>query len=157
VGLSCGRTEDGMKRLLFLCTGNYYRSRYAEILFNFRAPLSGLSWRADSRGLDLIAGQDNVGPLSPFVVDRSNRRGLGVGPPDRMPRQVALADLHSADLVIALKQAEHEGMLLDSFPDWAHRVEYWHIDDTDRMHPDEALGLIESEVERLIERLRESR
>ena len=39
------------KRVLFLCTGNYYRSRFAEILFNQLAPTRGLNWRADSRGL----------------------------------------------------------------------------------------------------------
>jgi protein-tyrosine phosphatase len=28
---------DAKSQILFLCTGNYYRSRYAEELFNFRA------------------------------------------------------------------------------------------------------------------------
>ena len=40
-----------MKHLLFVCTGNYYRSRTAEELFNFLATHRTLSWRADSRGL----------------------------------------------------------------------------------------------------------
>jgi len=35
--------------VLFLCTGNYYRSRFAEILFNAVAAKEGLGWRADSR------------------------------------------------------------------------------------------------------------
>ena len=39
------------KTVLFLCTGNYYRSRFAEILFNHLAGQSKLAWRADSRGL----------------------------------------------------------------------------------------------------------
>ncbi|MEJ7592066.1 MAG: low molecular weight phosphatase family protein, partial [Planctomycetaceae bacterium] len=33
-----------MKTVLFLCTGNYYRSRYAEILFNAKAEEMGLEW-----------------------------------------------------------------------------------------------------------------
>ena len=41
-----------MKTVLFLCSGNYYRSRYAEILFNWTAQEKGLTWKADSRGLD---------------------------------------------------------------------------------------------------------
>src|SRR5947199_205561 len=39
------------KTVLFLCTGNYYRSRFAEVLFNSVAGKMGLTWRASSRGL----------------------------------------------------------------------------------------------------------
>ena len=38
------------KFVLFLCTGNYYRSRFAESLFNSVAGKMGLPWRASSRG-----------------------------------------------------------------------------------------------------------
>jgi protein-tyrosine phosphatase len=40
--------------VLFLCTGNYYHSRFAEILFNSVASRMGLPWRASSRGLALV-------------------------------------------------------------------------------------------------------
>jgi protein-tyrosine-phosphatase len=42
--------------ILFLCTGNYYRSRFAEVLFNSVADKMGLPWRAASRGLALERG-----------------------------------------------------------------------------------------------------
>ena len=42
-----------MKQVLFLCSANYYRSRFAEHLFNWLAPQLGLDWRADSMGLDM--------------------------------------------------------------------------------------------------------
>ena len=38
-------------KVLFLCTGNYYRSRFAEMLFNALASRKDLDWTADSRGL----------------------------------------------------------------------------------------------------------
>ena len=38
-------------RVLFVCTGNYYRSRFAEAVFNHLAAARGLPWRAVSRGL----------------------------------------------------------------------------------------------------------
>ena len=56
-------------RILFLCTGNYYRSRYAEELFNYHAKNAGLDWRAFSRGLAERGSPDNVGPMSPFALD----------------------------------------------------------------------------------------
>ncbi|MEO6846422.1 MAG: hypothetical protein ABI443_03550, partial [Chthoniobacterales bacterium] len=40
-----------MKSLLFICTGNYYRSRIAEILFNHYSAIQNVQWHADSRGL----------------------------------------------------------------------------------------------------------
>ena len=39
------------KRVLFVCSGNYYRSRLAEILFNHEAAAAGLAWESGSRGL----------------------------------------------------------------------------------------------------------
>ncbi len=52
-----------MNKILFLCTGNYYRSRFAENLFNWLATKQGLDWQADSRGLALERGINNVGAI----------------------------------------------------------------------------------------------
>jgi translation initiation factor 1 len=37
------------KTVLFLCTGNYYRSRFAEVLFNSVARKMGLPWEVVAR------------------------------------------------------------------------------------------------------------
>ena len=39
------------KRVLFVCSGNFYRSRLAELLFNEAAEKTDVVWRAESRGL----------------------------------------------------------------------------------------------------------
>ena len=44
-----GRKEAKVKTVLFLCTGNYYRSRFAEELFNHHAERAGDDWIAQSR------------------------------------------------------------------------------------------------------------
>jgi protein-tyrosine phosphatase len=44
------------RTVLFLRTGNYHRSRVAEVLFNSVARKMGLPWRASSRGLALERG-----------------------------------------------------------------------------------------------------
>jgi protein-tyrosine-phosphatase len=64
------------KTVLFLCTGNYYRSRFAEILFNSVAGKMGLPWRASSRGLALDRGVHNVGPMAVVAVKALDRCAL---------------------------------------------------------------------------------
>jgi low molecular weight protein-tyrosine phosphatase len=141
------------KTVLFLCTGNYYRSRYAEALFNAAAARRGLPWRAESRGLALERGVTNFGPLSADVFDRLHERGLLGEDRLRHPLPLSSHDLRRAALVIALKEAEHRPLLRERFPGWAHRVEFWHVHDLDCCGVEEALEAIDREVEALIERL----
>lgn len=76
------------KTVLFLCTGNYYRSRFAEILFNSVAGKMGLPWRASSRGLALERGVNNVGPMAVVAVKALEARGhRGVADFGRFPIQ----------------------------------------------------------------------
>jgi predicted translation initiation factor SUI1 len=130
------------KSVLFLCTGNYCRSRFAEILFNSVAGKMGLPWRASSRGPALERGVNNVGPMAVAAVKALETRGLRA-PADfaRFPIQVTVDDLDTADWIVALKQAEHLPLLQERFPAWAENVEYWQVDDAP-----EALAQIEQEV-----------
>jgi predicted translation initiation factor SUI1 len=137
------------KTVLFLCTGNYYRSRFAEALFNSVAGKMGLPWRASSRGLALERGVNNVGPMAVSAIKALEALGVRAGDAvTRMPAQVAEDDLEGAALIVALKHAEHLPVLQERFPAWAEKVEFWHIDDAP-----EVLGLIEQEVMGLIARL----
>src|ERR1700730_9790807 len=118
------------KSILFLCTGNYYRSRFAEILFNHLASKTGLAWTADSKGLALERGINNTGPLETSA--QTALATLGIHPDEawtRFPILVTNVDLERADLIIALKQEEHRPLLQERFPGWEERAEFWHIDD----------------------------
>ena len=55
--------------VLFLCTGNFYRSRFAEIYFIWLAGREKICWQADSRGLAL--DPNNIGPISIHTRNRS--------------------------------------------------------------------------------------
>ncbi len=136
------------KSILFLCTGNYYRSRFAECLFNSVAGKMGLPWTATSKGLALERGFNNVGPISKSAVQVLRALGAHGDACDRMPASATPDDLSKADRVVALKEAEHRPLLLERFPAWAEKVEYWHVEDDD-----EALPHVEREVMELIARL----
>jgi protein-tyrosine phosphatase len=136
--------------ILFLCTGNYYRSRYAEILFNHLAAKAGVDWRADSRGLATEKGIFNVGPISAHTLKRLAAAGIVCDTQSRPPIQCTLADLAAATRVIALKESEHREMMEDRFPAWPDRIEYWHIHDLDLATADRALAEIENLVTKMI-------
>ena len=140
-----------MPTVLFLCTGNYYRSRFAEIYFNWLAAQRQSPWQADSRGLAL--DPNNMGPLSSHTRQILARMKIPVPEPLRMPCDVALRDFQKADLIVAVKEAEHRLLMTRRFPDWADRIEYWHVHDLDCATSDEALPQLERHVVALIERL----
>jgi protein-tyrosine phosphatase len=143
-----------MYTLLFLCTGNYYRSRFAEILFNHCARDLGLPWHAESRGIAIEFGIRNVGPLSAHACQGLATRGVPLPKVVRFPRQLDESDLLGARHVVAVKEAEHRRLLRERFAGWEDRVEYWDIDDVDCAPPDTALALLEQEVGRLLSQAR---
>jgi protein-tyrosine phosphatase len=140
-------------RLLFLCTGNYYRSRFAELLFNAIAPAHGLPWQAFSRGVALEMGAKNVGPMSPLALHTLHTLGITSVGADRYPLQVQEDDLQLAAIIIALQEAEHRPYLRERYPTWVDRIEYWHVRDGVPTSAYNPLQEISREVQQLILRL----
>ena len=145
--------SDGTKQVLFLCSANYYRSRFAEHLFNALAAEAKLRWRADSRGL-MVGHWGDIGPIARATLEALRDRGVAVAPEQRLPRSLTASDLERSDLVVAVKESEHRPLLREHFPAWAESVEYWHIDDLDCAVPAEALPVLEDHVRALVDRLR---
>lgn len=139
------------QQVLFLCSGNYYRSRFAEVYFNWQSERRGLFWVAESRGLAINPW--NHGPISRHTLARLRARGIASSACERSPLALTADDLKAADHVVAVKESEHRPLVDANFPAWKSRVEYWHIDDLDCVQPNIALPYIEREVDRLIERL----
>jgi protein-tyrosine phosphatase len=144
---------NGSRTVLFLCTGNYYRSRHAEVLFDHHAKAAGLPWRAASRGLAIEFGVNNVGPMSKATAARLAALGIPHEPYVRLPLSLTEADLAAAHLVVALKEAEHRPLMTERFPGWVERVEYWAVHDLDAATPEQALPEIEDRVRALVARL----
>jgi len=137
------------KTILFLCTGDYFRSRFAEVLFVSVARKMGLPWNASSKGLALERGVSNIGSMSSSAI--KTLEAMGIRDAERCrrrPAQVTMDDLEQADAIIALKHAEHLPLLQVRFPAFIERVEFLHVDDAPG-----ALTLIESKIMDLVARL----
>jgi protein-tyrosine phosphatase len=143
-----------MQTLLFLCTGNYYRSRFAEHLFNALAPKHGLNWMATSRGLALEWGVDNVGAISKYALTGLIERQVSMAQDLRYPLPLTEADLAGAAKIIAVDESEHRPLMLERFPQWTDAIEYWLVHDVGHTPVDEALQQIEDHIQQLIEQIR---
>ncbi len=141
------------KHVLFLCTGNYYRSRYAEELFNHLAAQSGLNWKATSRALAIERGKDNPGPIAPSAVAALIADEISPAGATRMPLPCTSADLAAAEIIIAVKEAEHRALLTERFAGWENRAVYWHVHDIDAANPDDALAELKEHVKGLAQQL----
>jgi low molecular weight protein-tyrosine phosphatase len=144
-----------IKRILFLCTGNYYRSRFAEELFNHHATIERLNWHASSCALALERGAANEGPMSAHALAALRDRGIAPAGSMRVPIACTGADFEHADLVVAMKEAEHRQLVRDKFSGWEQRAIYWHIHDLDAGGTDQAIEAISCLVLDLIRQLKQ--
>ena len=141
-----------MPTVLFLCSGNYYRSRFAEAYFNHRAAELGLPHRAESRGFRL--GANNFGPISPHAAAGLQQLGIALPSTVRFPAVVVEDELCAAARVIAVKETEHRPLMQQHFPALVEQVEYWQIDDIDCAEPAEALPHLLAKLDALLAGLR---
>lgn len=144
-----------MSDILFICSGNYYRSRFAEALFNHNASRRGLPWRAFSRGLatHLVRGLGNLSIYTRFAL---TARGIELRHTGPVPRSLSLEDLERAERSIALKESEHRPLMREQFPDWEDRIEYWAVHDLDFAAPEETLPQVEGLVFEILNSLADS-
>ncbi len=140
-------TQDPLA--LFVCTGNYYRSRFAEHWFAHLVAQRGLNWRTDSAGLRVDFEQRiNPGPMSRVALASLTQRGVDVTNL-RMPRDLTVQDLTTAARVILLDEPEHRPMMQRRFPDWENRVTYWRVLDVPpsaKFHPMDAIDPLVREL-----------
>ncbi len=133
------------RQVLFLCTANMYRSRLAEVLFNYYASGCGLDWRADSRAITDPKGLSGMSSLAAAYLDSRGLGHLALEPRD--PVRLGVEELESADMAIAMCRQEHEPLLVNTFGGLArrrileNRLRFWNVYDS-RLRLPFPLGLI---------------
>lgn len=138
-------------RVLFICTGNFYRSRFCEGLFNHVATGEGMPWRAFSRGLSLYPPQ---GLISPATLEAFAVRGIDPSRTAPRPLPLSEADLEAARVRVALNEPEHEPLMRAMFPRWVRCCRFWRVPDLGEMDWRSGTQLMEELVHALVEELR---
>ncbi len=121
------------RSVMFVCSGNFYRSRLAEILFNHYAQGVELRWDADSRGLLEKVRHEGLSPSAIRYLE--SKKFEGVEQYARNPQTLSLKDLERSDLVVALNRSEHEPMMKARFGqvptvmEKQKKLRYWNVYD----------------------------
>lgn len=137
-----------MKQILFICTGNYYRSRIAEILFNHLAEHHALSMKAFSRGLRLNPEKNKgvISPHAPAFLAEMNIVTKSIG----LPVKLKTADLEAASEIFVLDETEHRPMVRDNFPEWEDKMTFWNFEDDYVVSPEHVLPRLRRKIEALV-------
>lgn len=144
-----------MKTVLFICTGNYYRSRFAEEVFNHHAQKHGLNWRADSAGLRVPETRhENPGSISHYALDAFKEYRVHSTNHNRDPKQVTEALLNAADLIIATSLVEHQSMAQERIPLFLEKITFWDVEDVEFVEPAIALKALFDRTHALLKSLR---
>jgi len=144
-----------MNHLLFVCTGNYYRSRTAEEYFNHLAIQYELPWRADSRGLrEDMSESPNVGPMSKYAIEYLEGLAVPIRKREVMPKSLHETETADYHMIICMDEQEHRPMVQDRFPHLDESIIYWQVRDVQFETPITALELLRQEVEHLIQQLK---
>ena len=148
------RTNLSMQKLLFLCSGNYYRSRFAEEYFNYLAEAKGLKWMAYSKGLSQnMPSPNNPGPISPHTLEALDERQINGKELMRFPVPIEDNDFITYDRIIALSENEHRPMLEARFNHHCDRVVFFEVGDLPLEHPKDAMNKISKLVDALVDRI----
>lgn len=136
--------------VLFICSGNFYRSRYAEAVFNHIAPHVIPGWSAISRGFKPhLATED----LSYLARERLQEKGIPLNHTAEKPCKLSREDLEESTVIVSLLESQHRPLMRTHFPEFEDVSLYWEVYDIEDQPAEISLSLIDENVTQLIAEL----
>ncbi len=146
----------GTRQILFVCSGNYFRSRYAEAYFNCLSDRAGAPFHAISRGVRVGDHDTNVSPLTSY---RMAERNIDPAYLYSLSKQIQWEDVDPSAWVIGMNRSEHRSWIYGLFPDQDSELRlreetgllrFWNVPDASGpVDGDRSLDQIEAQVDQL--------
>lgn len=140
-----------MDKVLFICTGNYFRSRFSECYFSELAEREGLPWRGISRGFFPWMAPEGMSPDAKAALKELGVRDHNIS---QFKTKLSEKDLVDCRIAIALKETEHRPYMERYFPEWADKIQYWEAHDIDVQPARMSLIGMTQQVELLVRHLK---
>lgn len=135
--------------MVFICTGNYFRSKFAEIYFNYVSNRLKLDWVAISRGID-ISNPNNVGCISQNAINQLNYLGIPLPNDISPPTLLTNFDFVNAGCLIAVNHTEHFSAISSNYNFEDAALLYWDIKDIQEENPTLSLNKLKAKIDDLI-------
>jgi protein-tyrosine phosphatase len=140
-----------MKNILFICTGNFYRSVFAEVYMNHLCSLLKLDSKSFSRGFDICAADtvaDIYGEVSPYTIERLKLHSIEHNLENHKREMVCQKDIDYADMIVVLDKEEHTPFM-KSFDFSKKNLVYLEVKDIFDWTPKQTLDFIENECQKI--------
>ena len=141
-----------MNNILFVCTGNIFRSRFAEEVFNHLCKINGVDATAFSAGLQV--GRYNQRKIYRPAMNELER--LKIEPLRSNEDSVHINDIDVSiyDQIICMDEEEHKSMVRSNELLSGFTLQYWNIVDMPKVPSDISLPKCYKKVETLIDQLK---
>ena len=135
-------------KVLFVCTWNIHRSRFAEEVFNYLAKKSNSKYQAFSAGFK-VGGYKFRTIYSPAL---DNLKKINIVPlrSNDFSKHIDDVDLSEYDRIICMDEVEHKPMVLANSSLQNNLFEYWNIIDEPKMKSELSLQKCYQKVENLL-------
>ena len=141
-----------MNNILFVCTGNIFRSRFAEEVFNHLCKINGVDATAFSAGLQV--GRYKQRKICRPAMNELER--LKIEPLRSNEDSVHINDIDVSiyDQIICMDEEEHKPMVRSNEHLSGFTFQYWNIVDMPKVSSDISLPKCYKKVESLIDQLK---